>query len=95
MRQTRFLLVLMAGLAAAPAFAADATQEPAMSATDDPYLWLEDVSGDKAMAWVKEQNAKSQPLIESDPGFKPLLANISDAIKAHYAKGVTPSASKA
>ena len=46
----------------------------AQPAPDDPYLWLEDVSGDKAMAWVKEQNAKSQPLIESDPGFKPLLA---------------------
>jgi prolyl oligopeptidase len=40
---------------------------------EDPYLWLEDVTGDRAMAWVKEQNAKSQPAIESDPGFKPLL----------------------
>ena len=39
-------------------------------ATDDPYEWLEDVSGDKAMAWVKEKNAKSQPELEAKPGFK-------------------------
>lgn len=25
--------------------------------TDDPYLWLEDVTGDDALAWVREHNA--------------------------------------
>jgi prolyl oligopeptidase len=39
---------------------------------DDPYQWLEDVDGEKSLAWVKEQNAKSQPLLESQPEFKPL-----------------------
>ncbi len=39
-------------------------------ATDDPYQWLEDVTGDKAMAWVKAQNAKSQPELEAKPEFK-------------------------
>ena len=41
-------------------------------AQEDPYIWLEDVTGDKPMAWVKEQNAHSQPLLESKPGFKAL-----------------------
>ena len=36
----------------------------------DPYQWLEDVTGDKAMAWVKAQNAKSQPELEAKPEFK-------------------------
>ena len=27
--------------------------------TDDPFLWLEDVGGDRALVWVKEQNARS------------------------------------
>ena len=76
MRQTRFLLVLMAGLAAAPAFAADATQEPAMSATDDPYLWLEDVTGDKPLAWVREQDARTDAELASTPGFDALQAQI-------------------
>jgi prolyl oligopeptidase len=39
---------------------------------DDPWQWLEDVNGEKSLAWVKEQNAKSQPLLESQPGFKEL-----------------------
>ena len=41
-------------------------------AQEDPYVWLEDVTGDKAIAWVKEQNAKSQPALESSPEFKAL-----------------------
>ena len=38
----------------------------------DPYQWLEDVSGEKSMAWVREQNAPTQKAIESSPGFKAL-----------------------
>ena len=43
-------------------------------AQEDPYLWLEDVSGDKAISWVKEQNAKTQKLLEAEP----LFASIRD-----------------
>ena len=38
-------------------------------AQEDPYLWLEDVSGDKAIAWVKEQNSKTQKLLEAEQPF--------------------------
>lgn len=41
----------------------------AASAQEDPYLWLEDVMGDKAISWVKEQNAKTQKLLEAEPQF--------------------------
>lgn len=41
-------------------------------AADDPYLWLEDVTGDRALAWVKEQNAQSTRELESSPDFDPL-----------------------
>jgi prolyl oligopeptidase len=39
-------------------------------AADDPYLWLEEVSGDKALAWVREQNAVSTRELEAVPVFK-------------------------
>ena len=39
-------------------------------AQEDPYIWLEDVTGEKPMAWVKEQNAQSVPQLESKPQFK-------------------------
>ena len=42
------------------------------AAQEDPYQWLEDVSGDKSMAWVREQNAPTQKVLESSPTFKPL-----------------------
>ncbi|MFT3897252.1 MAG: prolyl oligopeptidase family serine peptidase [Thermomonas sp.] len=68
----------MAGLAAAaPAFAADAPQEPAMStATDDPYLWLEDVTGDRPLAWVREQDARTDAELAKGAGFDALQAQI-------------------
>jgi prolyl oligopeptidase len=44
----------------------------AFAENDDPYLWLEDVTGRKSMAWVEDQNAKSRPAVEADRGFAPL-----------------------
>ena len=39
----------------APTMAQDLT--PAAPESDDPYLWLEDVLGDRSLAWVRERNA--------------------------------------
>jgi crotonobetainyl-CoA:carnitine CoA-transferase CaiB-like acyl-CoA transferase len=36
---------------------------------NDPYLWLEDVEGERALSWVREQNAQSLAQLESDPRF--------------------------
>ena len=38
-------------------------------AQEDPYLWLEDVSGDRALSWVSEQNLRTQRAIEAHPQF--------------------------
>ncbi|MGB5336237.1 MAG: hypothetical protein WBN07_11510, partial [Woeseiaceae bacterium] len=39
-------------------------------AEDDPYLWLEDVEGEKALAWVEEQNKQSLGYLEALPTFE-------------------------
>ncbi len=58
---------------------------PAMTG-EDPYLWLEDVEGERALTWVREQNATSLPQLENDPRFAQLhadaiaLANSSDRL---------------
>lgn len=39
---------------------------------EDPYLWLEEVEGERALAWVEEQNAKTLPQFEDDPRFEDL-----------------------
>ena len=37
---------------------------------DDPWLWLEDVEGAKALEWVKAQDEESRRELESKPDFK-------------------------
>ncbi len=37
--------------------------------TSDHFIWLEDVSGDRAMTWVKAENAKTTGVLERDPRF--------------------------
>lgn len=63
-----------------PDAAPPSNPEPSVTATDDPYLWLEDVTGDKPLAWVKEHNAKSQAELEAAPGFGALR----DRLRAIY-----------
>ena len=38
----------------------------------DPYLWLEDVEGAKALAWAREQNKKTTAELEAVKEFKPI-----------------------
>jgi prolyl oligopeptidase len=35
----------------------------------DPYLWLSQIHGARALAWVKSQNAKSDSILKSDPAY--------------------------
>ena len=42
------------------------------SKVDDPYIWLEDVGGEKALNWVEEQNEKSLGYLKSKPLYKEL-----------------------
>lgn len=41
------------------------------AADADPYLWLEDVTGEKQLDWVRAQNAPTVAELESDPNFEP------------------------
>jgi prolyl oligopeptidase len=46
----------------------------ALAEEPDPYLWLEEVDGARAIAWVKEQNAKSQKELQAVPEYKSIFA---------------------
>ncbi|MGH8855347.1 MAG: prolyl oligopeptidase family serine peptidase [Telluria sp.] len=43
---------------------------------DDPYLWLEDVDGPRARAWVDARNAQAERELESGPGYVSLRARL-------------------
>ena len=48
----------------APAFAT--------SEASDPYVWLEEVEGERAMEWVKAHNAHSLGVLQGDPRYETL-----------------------
>ncbi|MEE8041951.1 MAG: S9 family peptidase, partial [Pseudomonadales bacterium] len=51
------------------------------SDSSDPYLWLEEIEGERAIEWVKAQNARSAERLESDPRYEPIRAR-AEAILA-------------
>ncbi len=58
LKRSSFVVLFVAGIA--------------LSQSADKYIWLEDVSGDKSLAWVKEHNERSAKVLQSDARFKGL-----------------------
>ncbi|HST91646.1 MAG TPA: S9 family peptidase, partial [Brevundimonas sp.] len=58
----------------APAPAASTVAGGAFATSDatDPYLGLEEVEGERAMAWVNEQNRRSLGVLQGDPRYETL-----------------------
>ena len=54
--------------------------QPVNSAIIDPNLWLEEVQGDKALAWVRERNAVSTALLQAQPLFADNRAKVLDVL---------------
>ncbi len=49
---------------------------------DDPYLWLEEVHGERALAWVRERNAETQRLLEARADFAPTRELVREVLDA-------------
>ncbi len=68
------------GLAVAFAFGGMAHAETTMqqdgSKQEDANQWLEDIHGDKQMAWVKDHNARTEAELGGKPGFAKLQSDI-------------------
>jgi prolyl oligopeptidase len=48
----------------------------------DPFLWLEDVEGEKALAWVRVQNERSLKLLQADARYEDLHAKALTILEA-------------
>ena len=42
----------------------------------DPHMWLEEVQGEAALAWVRERNAQARRVLEAQPDFFALRERI-------------------
>jgi prolyl oligopeptidase len=67
-----------------------ADKKAAWTPPPDPFLWLEDVDGARAMTWVKGQNTRTLDVLEKDPRFAKLHA---EALAIAEAKDRIPSPS--
>ncbi|AMD00810.1 prolyl oligopeptidase family serine peptidase [Halomonas chromatireducens] len=48
----------------------------------DPHLWLEEVEGERALAWVEARNTESQARLADSPGFDALRADLQAILEA-------------
>jgi prolyl oligopeptidase len=71
------VLAALAGAVAATALAATAFAQ-----ASDPFQWLEEVESPRALAWVKAENDKSQPVLTGDARFAPLQADALAVLSA-------------
>jgi prolyl oligopeptidase len=75
-----FALVATTVPAAAAAFparaqtSANSAPQVRVSEQPDKYTWLEDVHGEKPLAWVKAENARTAAVLEKNPHFATLDA---------------------
>jgi prolyl oligopeptidase len=71
------------GMRVLPAFAQQSSQEQ-----PDKYTWLEDINGERQLAWVKAENARTAAILEKESHFAGFEA---DALKVLESPGRLPS----
>ena len=78
--QPRFLVLIIASIL--PVIGLAQTPDPA-----DPYLWLEEVSSARSMAWVERHNETTTNRLEADPRY---ARNYAEALEIAGAKDRIP-----
>ena len=67
-----FVIMTLLGISSPMQAQESVSSTVATESSDDPYLWLEDVLGEKSIDWVKSHNQKTQVKLEADPSFATL-----------------------
>ncbi len=52
------------------------------AADDDPYLWLEEVTGDEALAWVRDRSKEAVAELAASERYAAIKAEVLDALDA-------------
>src|SRR5215469_10268868 len=63
--------------------AASEAAPPAATDAADPFIWLEDVHGQKALAWVEAENARSLAVLKGDPRYATFHEAALKIVNAH------------
>jgi prolyl oligopeptidase len=81
MNRRKFLGAIACPLPLTPMTTLTAQQTtPSTPPSEDRYLWLEDVQGERALAWVRERNAQARERLQAWPDFLPLRQRIREVL---------------
>jgi len=80
MRITSLPVAIMSGLFAVTVRAAGVDADAKVSV--DPFLWLEQVDGAKAMEWVRAENARTAAVLDTDPRYAGLFRQALEIAEA-------------
>jgi prolyl oligopeptidase len=81
--------LLLAGVLAVTG-AAGSAQTAAPPPSDDPFIWLEEMHGERALAWARAENARTLGDLQSDPRYQ---ANYDRALQIVQARDRIPAVS--
>ena len=70
-------IAIATAIVSATAAAADTA-----AAREDPFVWLEQVDGERAMTWVRAENAKTAAVLEQDPRYPGLFKEALEIAEA-------------
>ena len=59
-----------------------ATASAQESVAGDPYVWLEDVDGPRALEWVRAENQRTLSILQSDPRYQPFYQRALEVLEA-------------
>ena len=65
----RILTLVSAALLSGAGAPSAPAANPAPNPADDPYIWLEDWTGPRAMQWVEQENAATEAAFRNDPRY--------------------------
>jgi prolyl oligopeptidase len=80
----------LAGSASLAPLSAEPGLQVAVAGENDPYVWMEEIEGAKALQWARAENARSLPQLQNDSRYKSIYA---DAAKIITAKDRIPAVS--
>jgi prolyl oligopeptidase len=59
-----------------------AAPETSARPEEDPYLWLEEIDSERALAWVRERNEKTLRRLAEDPAFREIEEDVRRILTA-------------
>ncbi len=77
-----FMVGVMALVSAASAGSATSSEESAAAPDSDPHVWLEDVQGERALAWARAESERTLSTFQSDPRYQGMYDRALEVLQA-------------